>query len=100
MAKTPSIKGQSFLDTRTRKPAAASILGTDEEENNNTLEFMHDKTAYLDLHRPESFYIENDLWATLRQARGSNKRIKSKIINQALREFFEKNDIAIVKYEG
>lgn len=56
------------------------------------------KASFLDTYRQDTFYIEKDLYATLRSLTTGVRAARVKLINTALREFFENHNVEIIKY--
>lgn len=53
------------------------------------------KVKFEDSHSKDTFWIDNNLLATLKKLTSGNKGIKTKVINESLRNFFKENGIKV-----
>lgn len=57
------------------------------------------KVKFEDSHSKDTFWIDNNLLATLKKLTSGNKGIKTKVINESLRNFFKENGIKVENEE-
>lgn len=108
----PSIDIRSLQQKTVSQPTQeTSIVKTIIENANNDsersslenlLKSKQSKKSYVDQHTRDTFYLENDVFATLHNLidqQHKNKGLKSQIINEAFKLYFEKNSIDMISFE-
>lgn len=78
---------------KTKRPKAAQEV-KNETAISKFLE-KNKKVKFEDSHSKDTFWIDNNLLATLKKLTAGNKGIKTKIINESLRTFFQENGIKV-----